>query len=137
MFANFNSKSVLHLTKIFSSLHPCFSTANNTQNKIKSPIKKESKFAEKKPSIINSEEKEIQQFVRRDNKINIRDKKCEETSHFYKMKQLKNFDDSHLHKTVFVTTISIYGLWSLDFFMEEEPVIDVGVELCQLNMFDK
>ncbi|KAL7078681.1 hypothetical protein ACQ4LE_002047 [Meloidogyne hapla] len=74
MFANFNSKSVLHLTKIFSSLHPCFSTANNTQNKIKSPIKKESKFAEKKPSIINSEEKEIQQFVRRDNKINIRDK---------------------------------------------------------------
>nr|CAD2189924.1 unnamed protein product [Meloidogyne enterolobii] len=73
MLSNFNSKSVLlHFPRIFTSLR--FSTSDNIQNK--SLIKKESNFNEKRPStlFINSEDKQIQQFVRKNNKINNREK---------------------------------------------------------------
>uniref|UniRef100_A0A914LFR0 Uncharacterized protein n=2 Tax=Meloidogyne incognita TaxID=6306 RepID=A0A914LFR0_MELIC len=72
MLSNLNSKLFLHFPRIFTSLR--FSTADNRQNK--SLIKKESKFNEKRPStlFINSEDKQIQQFVRKNNKINNREK---------------------------------------------------------------
>ncbi|KAF7639948.1 hypothetical protein Mgra_00000390 [Meloidogyne graminicola] len=71
---NFYSKNALRFTRNFTSSQPSFSSASDGHNKHNKSQKEPTKLVHKNTSIIRSEDREIQQFVKRSVKINPRDK---------------------------------------------------------------